>query len=38
MTDFDTASPAKKENNDINLRNVDLNLLTVLMWLCRCKT
>lgn len=29
MTDFDTASPAKKENNDINLRNVDLNLLTV---------
>ncbi|MFP4971171.1 transcriptional regulator LeuO [Providencia vermicola] len=29
MTDFDAVSPAKKENCDINLRNVDLNLLTV---------
>lgn len=29
MIDFDTVSPAKKENSDIHLRNVDLNLLTV---------
>ncbi|EKT64910.1 transcriptional regulator LeuO [Providencia burhodogranariea] len=29
MTDFDTVSPVKKENSDIHLRNVDLNLLTV---------
>ncbi|EKT55939.1 transcriptional regulator LeuO [Providencia sneebia] len=29
MTDFDTISLAKKENSDIHLRNVDLNLLTV---------
>ncbi|MEQ4626569.1 MULTISPECIES: transcriptional regulator LeuO [Providencia] len=29
MIDFDTVSPTKKENSDIHLRNVDLNLLTV---------
>lgn len=29
MTDFDTISTAKKDNSDIHLRNVDLNLLTV---------
>ncbi len=29
MTDFDTISTVKKENSDIHLRNVDLNLLTV---------
>ncbi|QXB92708.1 transcriptional regulator LeuO [Providencia rettgeri] len=29
MTDFDTILTAKKDNGDIHLRNVDLNLLTV---------
>ncbi|BBG59647.1 transcriptional regulator LeuO [Providencia rustigianii] len=29
MTGFDTISTVKKENSDIHLRNVDLNLLTV---------